>query len=86
MFCGVIFLGGPDQVRQLLMQLLPDILAAWMRVAQPNQSAEHVLQLQVMPGRYLFVQERKWWKWFAVQNKGISMDMPRLGSAKVELD
>jgi len=35
------------QVRQLLMQLLPDILAAWMRVAQPNQSAEHVLQLQV---------------------------------------
>mmetsp|Transcript_1528 Transcript_1528/g.3525 ORF Transcript_1528/g.3525 Transcript_1528/m.3525 type:complete len:500 (-) Transcript_1528:9-1508(-) len=35
------------QVKQLLMQLLPDVLAAWLRVAQPNDTSEYVLQLQV---------------------------------------
>lgn len=35
------------QVKQLLMQLLPDVLAAWLRVVQPNETSEYVLQLQV---------------------------------------
>ena len=51
-FCKIAFdIISHHQVKQLLMQLLPDVLAAWLRVAQPNDTSEYVLQLQVMPGK-----------------------------------